>query len=76
VVVHEPVPITGSVVDGSVEGVEEPSIGSVMVVGSPVVDEESMASTTPATAQGAMRPGRNSNTGRNCRRVRMGTLRP
>jgi hypothetical protein len=76
VVVHEPAPIVGIVDDGSVEGAEDPSIGSVIVVVSPGVDEESPGSVTAMAQLGAMRPGRNSNTGRNCRRVRMGTLQP
>jgi hypothetical protein len=73
--VVEPGPITGRVDDGSGLGVDEGSMGSMIVVVLPGVDEEFIGSTTP-TVLGAMRPGRNSNTGRNCRRVRMETLRP
>jgi hypothetical protein len=67
--------MTGRLEDGSVVGMEDEFPGSTIgavVVG---IDEECIGS-APATVLGAMRPGRNSNTGRNCRRVRMEGLRP
>jgi hypothetical protein len=74
--VVDPGPITGRVEDGSVAGLEDVSVGSTMVVVGVGMDDESIGSVTPTTELGAIRPGRKSNVGLNCRRVRMGILRP